>query len=272
MATLKDLIEAMEHIAPLAYAEPWDNVGLIVEPPEVGDIGAVMLTIDLTERVFAEAMESGADAIVAYHPPIFGELRTLRQDRGLSRTLMAAVRAGIPVYSPHTALDVAKGGMSDWLADGLGHAESSAPIRGYVGPDGPEPHAGVGRQVVLTEAAPLQVLVETLKAHLGLQHLRVAAPADLQDETRWVSSAGICPGAGGKVFESLGAVDLLVTGELSHHQVLARVGAGTAVILTGHSNSERGYLPRLKSRLARALGEGVEVMVSKRDQDPLRVR
>ena len=66
-------------------------------------------------------------------------------------------------------------------------------------------------------------------------------------------------------------MDLLVTGEMRHHDVLARVASGTSVILTDHSHSERGYLPVLAARLAEALASGVEVRVSEVDADPLRI-
>lgn len=272
MTDLADLIDALEAIAPLEYAEPWDNVGLLVEPPDVGEIGALMLTIDLTEPVLDEALDSGADAIVAYHPTIFGGVKRLTQRTAQARTLMTAIRAGVPIYSPHTALDAAPNGMNDWLAEGLGHAETCRPIKPFVGRDGPISGVGAGRTVTLNDAASLDVVVETMKAHLGLEHVRVAAPEEFLTGERWVGTAAVCPGAGGSVFEAVGEVDLLVTGEMRHHDVLARVAAGTAVLLTDHTNTERGYLPRFKQRLTRLLGEHVEVLISKRDADPLSVR
>ena len=62
------LTEAMEQIAPLRFAEDWDNVGLIVGDPERAFEGLTLLTIDLTCEVVDEAVEMNAGAIVAYHP------------------------------------------------------------------------------------------------------------------------------------------------------------------------------------------------------------
>ncbi len=115
--TIADLAAAMETIAPAALAEEWDNVGLLVGDPGARVGGPVLLTIDLTPAVIAEAESIKAGAIVAYHPPIFTPIRRLTADDSRQHTILRAVRAGMAVYSPHTALDSAPGGMCDWLAD-----------------------------------------------------------------------------------------------------------------------------------------------------------
>jgi putative NIF3 family GTP cyclohydrolase 1 type 2 len=66
-------------------------------------------------------------------------------------------------------------------------------------------------------------------------------------------------------------VDLCLTGELRHHDVMARVHNGTSVILSDHTHSERGYLPLLANRLQTALGGAIEALVSQSDDDPLSV-
>jgi putative NIF3 family GTP cyclohydrolase 1 type 2 len=60
-----------------------------------------------------------------------------------------------------------------------------------------------------------------------------------------------------------------VTGELSHHAVLARLAAGSSVILAEHSSSERGYLPKYAQKLAELADGALEVLVSERDREPL---
>lgn len=65
--------------------------------------------------------------------------------------------------------------------------------------------------------------------------------------------------------------DLLVTGEMTHHEVLDAVHRGSNVILCRHSNTERGYLSHLKNKLTVILGSSVEVFVSETDKDPLEV-
>lgn len=107
----------MESIAPLPLAEPWDNVGLLVGDPAARIKGPVLITIDLTPAVIAEAEQLKAGAIIAYHPPIFAPIKRLVASDPRQQAILRAVRAGMAVYSPHTALDSAPGAMSDWLAD-----------------------------------------------------------------------------------------------------------------------------------------------------------
>ena len=78
----------------------------------------------------------------------------------------------------------------------------------------------------------------------------------------------VCAGSGAGVLKGVKA-DLLLTGELSHHEVLDAVHKGSHVILARHSNSERGYLKHLKAKVETALGPSVEVFVSSVDKDPL---
>lgn len=120
---VKDLVAAMERIAPPEYAEGWDRVGLHVGAHAAELTGPVMLTIDLTERVIAEAIDLQAGAVVSYHPPIFKDLHSITDATPKERIILKAARAGIAIYSPHTALDAAPGGVTDWLCEGLSGAE-----------------------------------------------------------------------------------------------------------------------------------------------------
>ncbi len=120
---VSDLVGAMETIAPTRVAAAWDNVGLLVGDPQ-GPLRKVLLTIDCTRAVVGEAKAGGFDAVVSYHPPIFDAQK--RFVAGSSA--YEAARAGLAVFSPHTALDVAAGGTNDVLADLLGMTER-APLR-----------------------------------------------------------------------------------------------------------------------------------------------
>jgi dinuclear metal center YbgI/SA1388 family protein len=250
-------------LAPLEWAEPWDNVGLIIEPKE-RPIANVFLTIDLTEESLLEARNKHADLIVAYHPPIFSGLKRITQKAPLERIVIDAIRNDIAVYSPHTALDAAPNGMNVWLAQALGEG-TLAPIVPL--PNAP-PGVGMGRFVELAQPRALNDLLSLIKQHLGLSQLRIAAAPEHKRGIP-IRRAAVCAGAGGSIFEKCGHVDLLLTGEMRHHDILARVAAGTTVILTDHTNTERGYLPHLAEYLRRALGSDVEIVISQTDQDPL---
>ena len=115
---LSDLLSVFRKLAPEPLAETWDKVGL-----QVGDTSwklrkpRVMLCIDLTGAVMAEAVARDVSMIVAYHPPIFEPLPTLLESNWKQRILMEAVSRRIAIYSPHTALDAAPGGINDWLCE-----------------------------------------------------------------------------------------------------------------------------------------------------------
>ncbi len=112
-------MSACETLAPLGLAEPWDQVGLHVGDPGQS-VSRAMLCIDLTEAVLDEAISQRVQLVVAYHPPIFKPLTRLTTQEPKQRIILRAARKGIAVYSPHTALDAAQGGVNDWLASGLG--------------------------------------------------------------------------------------------------------------------------------------------------------
>ena len=120
---LTQLIDAMEQIAPTRHAESWDNVGLLVGDPRQ-EISAAMLAIDYTPEVACEAAGAKCDLIIAYHPPIFDGLKRVTS-AGSSAAIFDAIRRGVAIYSPHTALDVADGGTNDLLADVLGMTDRS---------------------------------------------------------------------------------------------------------------------------------------------------
>ncbi len=118
MPELSRVVEVLQSIAPIANAEEWDNVGLLV-----GDlrqsVSRAILTIDYTPEVAEEAKSGNCDLILAYHPPIFSGLKRITAPS----LIHDAIRRGLAIYSPHTALDVADGGTNDMLADALGLSE-----------------------------------------------------------------------------------------------------------------------------------------------------
>jgi dinuclear metal center YbgI/SA1388 family protein len=358
---VSDLVAAMEALAPPALAASWDNVGLLVGDP-AAPLSRVLLAIDCTREVIAEAVAGGTGAaLVAYHPVVFQP-----QKRFVAGSpAFEAARAGLSVYCPHTALDVAAGGTNDALADVLGMRNRSAlrpvdapeaslklvtfvpednvdavsravfaagggrigqytacsfrtsgtgtffgepgssPVIGQAGRleeaaevrleivvpaatvgaivkalrashpyeepafdlvrlAGAPTGLGLGR-VGAVDAAPAGVLVERIKHALRLEHVLVAGSLD-----REVTRAAVCAGSGGDLIgDALAAgAQLLLTGEVRHHDALRAASRGLVVVCTRHSVSERGALAHLAKRLSERL-PGVFVAASALDQDPL---
>ena len=126
----------------------------------------------------------------------------------------------------------------------------------------------MGRQGRLTSPRPLSQLGEEIKSYLGLSHIRVAS-APRHTDGAPIKRVAVCPGAGGSLFSGVRHVDLLLTGEMRHHDILSRISNGTSVILTDHTNTERGFLPILQERLSQSMS--IPIVVSEVDSDPLTV-
>jgi dinuclear metal center YbgI/SA1388 family protein len=278
---LADVLAVLRAVAPERLAASWDRVGLHLGS-ERQRIRRALLCIDLTEPVMAEAVAHGCELIVAYHPPIFDPLRRLTDRTWKERVVLEAARRRMAVYSPHTALDAVRGGMADWLCDGLGkHSvrfDMSDQVDGKAlerppGDDVP----GSGRVHHLARPVSAATLVERVKRRLGLAHVKVAMPiADNPHRDSPVAgkiqSIAVCPGAGGSLFERYPVVDAYVTGEMQHHQVLDMTARGQLVILAGHTNTERPYLPAYRERIVSAGADGVEWLISIADRAPFVIR
>lgn len=117
MKPLNEVLKELETIAPLELAETWDNVGLLVGDRSA-TVSRALLTIDYTDDVAAEAREQKCELVISYHPVIFEGHKRMTSDRA-TRLIFDAIRNGVAIYSPHTALDVAEGGTNDVLADCL---------------------------------------------------------------------------------------------------------------------------------------------------------
>ncbi len=332
--TLGRALQVLEQIAPLALAAEWDNVGLLVGAPPDRTVSKCLLCIDLTESVLDEALETEAELVLAYHPPIFAPLRRLAGGSPTERIVQRSLANGLAIYSPHTALDAAPGGVNDWLAatfpDATCEALEPAPVRrsprvvccagGRVAADGwrarlgdlkvtetgghveirceasdlirveqvlrathpsvetevwvqelaPNVGVGQGRRVTLAEPRPLEWVLEQMKARLGPWPLRVAFSSAHRASDARVETIALCAGAGGSVLSGA-REDLLWTGEMRHHDVLAAMAVGSSVVLSEHSHTERGYLAVLAERLRREWGESVKIHCSARDREPLEV-
>jgi len=267
---LSNLLEAIESFAPPGLAEPWDNVGLIVSPLCPLDsfaVPRVLLTIDLTASVLDEAIAANSTVIVAYHPPLFQPIKRLNQNVPKERIILQAIHAGIAIYSPHTALDVASGGVNDWLASGLGAGECR-PIEPRLCPDtsAPLPRVGQGRLLELDRPVPLGTLLDRLKRHLGLEHLRVSWGERHAESV--VGRLALCAGAGVTVIQGQEA-DVYVTGEMRHHDVLELASLGKTVVLSEHTHTERGFLPVFRDILMKSLNPSPAFLISSQDGDPL---
>ncbi|KTW27678.1 YbgI/family dinuclear metal center protein [Pneumocystis carinii B80] len=305
---LATLIRSIERLYPRSLSDlSWDNTGLLLESPVKNpDRKRVLLAIDLTTAVAEEAltMYPPVGAIVAYRecfesiysgyiewsedPIIFNPIKSLTLSDPQQRTLLRLAASGISVYSPHTAMDAAVGGINDWLADGIWDNKciERTVIRPSESVEGNEKFGnmtGMGRMIRWNEPISISTLVKRIKKHLKLAQIRLALSEKHRREGgNCIYKIGICAGSGGSILRNVHA-DVLFTGELSHHDILHATEKGSSVILCGHSNTERGFLSCvMKKKLQDVLYDEFsamqddqlllpEVVVSEADKDPLEV-
>jgi dinuclear metal center YbgI/SA1388 family protein len=258
-------LEFSNRIASIDIAEKWDNVGFLVESPRASSLSElrIMTCIDLTGDVVTEATKKQCNLILAYHPVLFRATHSLSMANHAS--ILRCVDSGISVFSPHTALDNTSDGMNDFLCDMFRTSESKrSEIRLDVASG-----AQVGRLSILAEPLSLHGVINILKSKLGVDSIRYACASHESIESVQISSIGVCVGSGSSVLMNAPA-DLYLTGEMTHHDILACVAVGKSVILLDHSSSERPFLPELAKRL-REFEDVSEVFVSESDREPIRV-
>jgi dinuclear metal center YbgI/SA1388 family protein len=133
---LEQVQAAIESLAPLALAQDWDNVGLLLGDAEA-DVQSVLMCIDTTAAVVDEAIRTKADLIVSYHPVMFDGIKRLTA-QGPNAHLYKLIQHGIALYSFHTAMDVVPGGVNDALAEAIG-IQDPKPLGDFIeDPEGPD--------------------------------------------------------------------------------------------------------------------------------------
>ena len=254
MTTVQQLYEAMQALAPLELAESWDNPGLLVDCG--GEVTRVLVTLDITPEVVAEAAAKHCEAIVAQHPVIFDPLKKL----GPQDVPFQLVRAGISAICMYTNLDAAAGGVNEVLA-------------GIFGMQDPEPFAeGCGRVGSIEPITVPQLACKAqqeLAARCNAPDAGPAVQVKFADTGKPVRRLAVISGAGGSLFEEALAVgaDCLLTGEANHHHACDAKRLGLSLIAAGHYATEFPVTAAVAEKLRAAL-PGVEVLVSTANKDP----
>ncbi len=117
--TIKDITNSIEEIAPLSYAEDFDNVGLLIGNYDTKVTG-VLVTLDTLETVIDEAIEKNCNLIVSFHPIIFSGLKKINGNNYVERVVLKAIKNDIAIYAMHTALDNSFVGVNSKICEMLG--------------------------------------------------------------------------------------------------------------------------------------------------------
>ncbi|MDO7875956.1 Nif3-like dinuclear metal center hexameric protein [Hymenobacter sp. ASUV-10] len=131
MPTVQDLARLLEATAPLAYQESYDNAGLQCGDPQQ-EVRGVLISLDCTPAIVAEAVRRGCNVVVCHHPVIFRPLKRLTGANEVEQTIIAALKNDVAIYAAHTNLDNVRGGVNDKLAEKLGLLKTRilAPVSG----------------------------------------------------------------------------------------------------------------------------------------------
>lgn len=116
---VQDVINHLEELSPLAYAEDFDNVGLLVGNKNT-EVSGILVTLDTIETVVDEAIEKKCNLIISFHPIIFKGLKKLTGKSYVERVVIKAIKHNVSIFAIHTALDNAINGVNDMICEQLG--------------------------------------------------------------------------------------------------------------------------------------------------------
>lgn len=230
MASVKDILSFFEEFAPVETAMDFDNVGLLVGDKE-REVTRALVTLDITPAVAEEAHELGCQLIISHHPVIFNPLKRLSADNAaywLAKYDIAAV-------CMHTNLDLSEQfGVNLCLAEAIGVQNVQKSPLGeclFIG--------------TLPRTTDMTAFAQNVKAALDCEGLRYT------DNKPAVKTVAVASGSGGSdIFAAIKAgADVLVTGEIKHHEINAANDGGVNLVDVGHFKSEDIVILPLKNKL-----------------------
>ena len=257
--TANQLAEIIELRYPKSLAVEWDVVGFVTNNSNIV-VNNILLTIDVTAEVIAEANEKSIDLIISHHPLILdpNEISDIQTKRIQLRQKME--ENNIALYVAHTNADIAQGGVNDSLAKVLGLQNIEA--------FGVEKMARKGN---LTTQITLREFVNLLSDKLPQVKGSIQVSGKLDSK---VSKVGLCGGSGSSLLEEVRKedVDVFVTADLKHHVVSDNENMnGPALVSVSHWASEWVWLPELEQQLKTDLSQkhfNSRIFISEISTDP----
>lgn len=239
--TIRQITSALEEFAPLSLQDGYDNAGLQIGLTKDADATGALLCLDVTEAVVEEAIERGCNLIVSHHPLLFRPLKSISGRDYIERTVIMAIKHDITIYSAHTNLDSAQGGVNYKIAEKLGLQNIE-----WLNPKG----ESAGEGIVGTLPAPMAKadFIAKVKDTFKLESLRTN---DWVGGT--VQKVALCGGAGAFLMQNAMAkgADAFLTGEIGYHRFF---GYENQLLLMelGHYESEQYTTEILRSIIQKA--------------------
>ena len=237
MIKIAEIITFLDETFHPEYQEDYDNSGFLL-----GDSGeecrGVLVALDLTADVVAEARDCGANLIVTHHPFIFRGVKRITESDTLGSIILDLIRSHMAVYAAHTNLDNLPWGVSGILAEkiGLQHCRILKPLDG-------NPTVGAGMVGELETPMPVESLLLKVKELTGMPTVRYAGG------TGRVQRVALCGGSGSDfIADAIDAhADIYLTADLKYHDFQRATSTMTLADI-GHYESEQ-YAKEIISRV-----------------------
>ncbi len=252
---LKEIIKIAESDFPLTLAFDRDNVGLLVGDGE-SEVKKLLFTCDVDEGVVNEAVKIGADTIISHHPLMFFKVGRMTEENPEQRAIRLMIKNNINLYSAHTNLDAANGGINDYMASLLKMKDTTV-VDVTAETDGIK--HGFGRVGFLEKPLTLKELMNTVIKTFNADGLRYAG-----DENRLVKKLAVNTGGGADILYDcidMGC-DVLITGDIKYNGYRDAAERGMAVIDLMHFDSEKIVMDFYEKYFSERL-TGVEFAKSK---------
>lgn len=254
---LKEIIDIIESVAPRRQQEAWDNSGL-----QVGDssreIHSVLLSVDVSEAVVAEAIKEGCDLILSHHPLLFHGLKHVTGSTPQERCVAEAIRHDIAIYSSHTSMDKALEGVSGRMAEKLGLQDIQILV-----PSEGDARVGLGVTGTLPQPMLWSEWLKHVQQVFSANYVRYTDPVQST-----ISRVALCGGAGAEFIpEAIAAgADTYLSADMKYHDMQAAAGQIMAVDID-HWVSEHFT----RDIFAELLSGKTEVRISQADASPVKV-
>ena len=237
MITVKEIRNALFELAPIDAKMDFDNVGLLVGDSK-RQVDSIIVTLDITTEVIAEAIAAGAELIVSHHPLLFSE-KTVTDETYNGGRILSLLSNGISAICMHTNLDAAICGVNDALARACGLSYTQLLCEEGKYADGTP--FSYGRTGTLNEAVPLREYMAMLKTSLKANGFRY------HNSGKPVSKVAVVGGSGGSYLETAHALgcDTLVTGEAKYDVFLMARELGISLVDADHFCTENVVVPVL---------------------------
>jgi dinuclear metal center YbgI/SA1388 family protein len=256
--TVREVVAALDARYPRAWAEQWDRVGLVLGEFDM-PVRTVLCVVDVVPETAEEAVEAGADLIVAHHPLLLKGVSSVAPDTYKGRIVHRLIKADVALYVAHTNADIANPGVSDALAERLGLTTLRPLVDQGEG-------RGAGRVGELAQPLSLRELTDFVASRLPATKAGVRAAGD---PLRTIRTLAVSGGAGDGFLRDAAeaGADAYLCADLRHHPASEHLATGgPALIDVAHWASERPWLDEVAGWLRTQFG--VTAVVSDLDTDP----